>query len=269
MMADYFIRIKYWDNLYENSRSRIIGQARWVPIPNKHDGEGYSRIMFQDDGLEIFAFWILILQVASKCNPRGSLVRKDGSPLDIPSILMKTRVNLNKQNQLKKTVDLLLQLDWIELVKCKTAMKVSSECQVSAVELNRIELNRIEGKGKEVPPNPLKGDGQKPVKKKRLTEKEKKAIKVESNTLTMKRIGDWYGRRGSLWTLYEEERLKLLEPLNEAEVDVIEIYYMAEIPKKDDIRRKALETLLNNWNIELDRARKFKPPPERDENEPW
>ena len=110
-------------------------------------------------------------------------------------------------------------------------------------------------------PSPVNINNPKPPKKgaKRLSEKEKKSIKVESNTMTMIRMGDWYNRKGALWSLYEEERLNLLEPIDEAELDVMEIYYMADIPKKDDIRRRALETLLNNWNIDLDRARNFKP----------
>ena len=84
------IRVRNWDKFYENSRSRRIEKAGWVPIPNRHDGEGYSRIMFEKDGLEIFAVWILLLQVASKCHPRGTLVRGDGTPLDTTGFMMKT-----------------------------------------------------------------------------------------------------------------------------------------------------------------------------------
>ena len=39
--------------------------------------------------------------------------------------------------------------------------------------------------------------------------------------------------------------------------DVLESYYTARIAKDDDIRRRDVPTLLNNWSGELDRARGY------------
>lgn len=84
--------VSKWGTTYENNRSRKVKDLAWVPIPNKHDGERYSRLMQRKDAATIFAAWILILQVASKCQPRGSLMRSDGSPHNAESLSLKTRV---------------------------------------------------------------------------------------------------------------------------------------------------------------------------------
>ena len=62
-----------WSVNFENTRSRRVELLRWVPIPNTHDGEKYTRLIGRKDGAILFAAWILILQVASKCHPRGRL----------------------------------------------------------------------------------------------------------------------------------------------------------------------------------------------------
>lgn len=87
--------------------------------------------------------------------------------------------------------------------------------------------------------------------------KKKAQEKVAENTQEMIRIGGWFDRRPtSLWTVAEEASLKIIDP-TEPEIAGMEIYYTAEIPKDNDIRRRDLATLLNNWSGELDRARKF------------
>jgi hypothetical protein len=90
------------------------------------------------------------------------------------------------------------------------------------------------------------------------TSKKKSQGKVNENTPTMIQIGSWFGRRPeTLWTTSEASALKTIEP-TDLEINGMEIYYTAEIPK-DRIpgRRTDLITLLNNWSGELDRARAF------------
>jgi hypothetical protein len=38
-------RIVDWDELFENSRTRQMKKMTWVPLPNKHDGDGYTELM--------------------------------------------------------------------------------------------------------------------------------------------------------------------------------------------------------------------------------
>lgn len=71
-------RVKDWDKIYETAETRKLLTLRWLPVPNKHDGLGYRRIVAQKDAAELFTAWILILQVASKGrgpDERGNLLR--------------------------------------------------------------------------------------------------------------------------------------------------------------------------------------------------
>ncbi len=72
--------IRNWDKIYENSRSRVVKDLAWVPVPNHHDGENFTVLMQHENAAEIFSAWVLMLQVASKCSPRGTLLRGNGQP---------------------------------------------------------------------------------------------------------------------------------------------------------------------------------------------
>ena len=80
-----------WDTLFENCASRKLRSLNWVPIPNSHDSVAYSRLMNLKDGPEIFAAWILLIQVASKCAERGVLKSSNGRPYDAEELAVKTR----------------------------------------------------------------------------------------------------------------------------------------------------------------------------------
>ena len=71
-------RVRDWDQHFENSRSRDYKKLDWVPLPNKHDGKGYRRLIALENGPALFAAWVLIVQVASKCPQRGVLADEDG-----------------------------------------------------------------------------------------------------------------------------------------------------------------------------------------------
>lgn len=90
-MTNAVYMIPQWDERYENSRSRKVKDLQWVPVPNSHDGEGYSRVMAHPMAAQIFAAWILILEVASKCRRRGYLERDNGQPHTPESLALKTR----------------------------------------------------------------------------------------------------------------------------------------------------------------------------------
>jgi uncharacterized phage protein (TIGR02220 family) len=73
-------RVRRWDEIYENNRSRELVSLDWIPVPNNHDGDGYTYMMSQRRCVSYFAAWNWIIQVASKCEPRGTLIRKTGKP---------------------------------------------------------------------------------------------------------------------------------------------------------------------------------------------
>ncbi len=68
-------KISEWTKQFENNRTRQLQKMDWIPVPNKHDGDGFTDLISRPDGPALYGAWILILQVASKCVPRGTLCR--------------------------------------------------------------------------------------------------------------------------------------------------------------------------------------------------
>jgi hypothetical protein len=149
-----FYRIKDWDGRYENNRSRTVKDLAWVAIPNRHDGEGYSMVMAHPKAAEIFTAWILMLQVASRCQPRGSLLRDNGSPHTPQSLALKTRA---KVEWFVIAFEVLAsdEIRWIECVEtientgdaldCQLPDSVVTvPCQSGDEEQNRMEWNGTE-----------------------------------------------------------------------------------------------------------------------------
>ena len=81
--------VKDWNENFEKADTRRCKEMKWVPLPNKHDGKGYRRLMAQPDATDLFAAWVLIVQVASKCPVRGVLEDEDG-PLTSEDLFLKT-----------------------------------------------------------------------------------------------------------------------------------------------------------------------------------
>lgn len=156
-MKDPIYKVRDWDKHFENSRSRAVSELRWVSIPNKHDGEGYGLVMEQDDAAELFAAWVLIVQVASKCRDRGTLTRDDGSPLTAKSLARKTHAPVE---WFAKALDFFTHKNlWLECHPTDTepspAYQASDNLpspghQASA---DRMEGNGIEENGKEENPS--------------------------------------------------------------------------------------------------------------------
>lgn len=74
------------------------------------------------------------------------------------------------------------------------------------------------------------------------------------------RFNEMFKRRNSTrWNKKEIEALKAIEPIDENDFAAVLKWYSAKLPPESDFRRRDLGTLLNNWNGEVDRARKFKP----------
>ncbi len=144
--------------------------------------------------------------------------------------------------------------------------RLEAERQAELEAMLEAELQR---KGKEwkgigmevIPPNPQRGeDGEDsnrclPKGWKRLSTTERKNTKVNHNTPSMDQIGGWFRRKpGNLWTVHEAAALLTINP-EPAAIAGMGRYYLADIEPEKDIRRRDLQTLLNNWSGELDRAR--------------
>lgn len=143
-------KIRDWEKHFENNRSRTVTRLSWVSVPNKHDGEHYSAMMKSKDGAEIFAAWVLMLQVASKCSPRGTLIKSDGAPHDPPSLSLKTRA---PQKWFEKALSYLeKKTDWLEVKDvapaCQDAdTRLSPACHPPDEGMEGNGRERTEGKG--------------------------------------------------------------------------------------------------------------------------
>lgn len=87
----------------------------WVPIPIRQDGDGYTLLMDMPNGAALFGAWIAILQVAARCDVRGTLLRDIGKPHNSDSLSRVTRIP-------KKLVDEALiffssnDVKWLEII---------------------------------------------------------------------------------------------------------------------------------------------------------
>ena len=93
-----------WSHRYENNRTRELKRMEWVPVPNKHDGDGYTLLVDRPDGAAMLGAWLAILQVASKCDPRGTLLRDSATPHDAASI---ARIARLPESTIQTALDLL------------------------------------------------------------------------------------------------------------------------------------------------------------------
>ena len=153
-------RIKNWNSLFENNRSRTVADLAWVAIPNRHDGENYSMIITSKHGAEIFAAWVLMVQVASRCHPRGSLLRDSGKPHNPDSLSIKTRA---PAIWFERAISFLLEhTDWLEIEELASACqppvsRVSVACQAGDEERKKEGMEGTEGNGTELKEPSLSG----------------------------------------------------------------------------------------------------------------
>lgn len=70
-MPEY--RIKDWDALFENHKTRILQRLDFVLLPNKMDGLGYTELISHRNGAAHFGAWVAMIEIASRQKPRGTL----------------------------------------------------------------------------------------------------------------------------------------------------------------------------------------------------
>ncbi len=126
-----------WEENFENSRSRVMKTARWVSMPNRHDGLRYSRMVKHKDGAELFAAWILIVEVASKCERRGVLAHSDGSPMTADDLAEITRAPVK---WFLKAIPYLLGIRWLYQV---TDNVVTGACHAGCQAGDRHVIGRV------------------------------------------------------------------------------------------------------------------------------
>jgi uncharacterized protein YdaU (DUF1376 family) len=71
------------------------------------------------------------------------------------------------------------------------------------------------------------------------------------------RVASWFRRKPTTaWSQKEEKAWKVIK-IDTEDFRTLENYYTMDFPDGADFRRRDLQTLLNNWNSEIDRARPY------------
>ncbi len=114
-------KIRNWNSQFENNRTRDLKNLEWVPIPNSHDGDGFTDLLSRKNGMALFGAWILILELASKCNPRGVLIRDTHNPAPGCGGLPKphtpetiARVTRGQASVFEEAIPVLIEIGWLE-----------------------------------------------------------------------------------------------------------------------------------------------------------
>ena len=109
------LRIKNWDDHFENNRSREVKVCNWVPTPNSHDGDGYTMLVDHKDAAAHFGCWNALIQIASRCSPRGTLLRKNGAPHTAKTLARMARLPFAPFDALIKRL-IKTDIDWLEII---------------------------------------------------------------------------------------------------------------------------------------------------------
>jgi hypothetical protein len=130
------MKITDWDKHFENNRTRDLKHLAWVPFPNKQDGDGYTELLEHPNGAAHLGAWCALVQVASKCGVRGTLLRDGGKVHDSDSLARMTRIPGKVWNEV---LPRLAKIGWIE-----TCTETAPSCGETAPSCGLPEQNRTE-----------------------------------------------------------------------------------------------------------------------------
>jgi hypothetical protein len=154
------LRVRDWDRLYENNRSRGMKNTHWFPMPNDLSADSYVELLAHPEGTAHLGVWTAVLMVASRTKPRGTLVREDGRPHDSESL---ARVMRQPEAVVRAAIERLLQIGLLETDGGKSPRKkrfprhpgaprqheAAAGSQERAAEQNGTEHHHQEGNGTE------------------------------------------------------------------------------------------------------------------------
>jgi hypothetical protein len=107
-------RVRGWDSIFENNRSREIKRTGWVPFPNSLDDDRYTQLVDHPEGPAHLGVLHAVLLAASRCNPRGTLIRDNGEPHDPMSLHRWTRLS---ESLIHDAMPRLVEITYLEIVK--------------------------------------------------------------------------------------------------------------------------------------------------------
>ena len=137
------LRISGWNEIYENNRTRELQRMDWVPVSNHHDTHGFTSLMAQPHGTALYGAWMLILQVASKCKPRGVLCRAPGIPHTAETIAQITR---SEEKLIQRAIEFLTrsEIGWIETIAISEIVLNTPPARLSPAETKQRAHGRLD-----------------------------------------------------------------------------------------------------------------------------
>ncbi len=109
------LRVRNWDQIYENNRSRGLKRTDWFPAPNDLSADGYVELVAHEQGAAHFGIWNAVLMVASRTKPRrGLLAKEDGRPHTPESLARVTRLH---KALIKDALQRLLEIGLLEVAE--------------------------------------------------------------------------------------------------------------------------------------------------------
>lgn len=110
-------RIKDWEKHFENNRTKELKRLGWVPMPNRMDGDGYTELLEHENGAAHFGAWCALVEVASRCDPRGTLLREGAKPHDFASL---ARISRLPAHIFAEVLPRLIKIGWVEVISVET-----------------------------------------------------------------------------------------------------------------------------------------------------
>ena len=105
-------RIHGWSEVFEKNRTRELKTMIWVAMPTKHDSDGFTELMDHVNGTAHYGAWCLMVQVAAKSRPRGTLMRDCGTSHNPESLSRLTRA---PASVFKAAIPRLVSIGWLEV----------------------------------------------------------------------------------------------------------------------------------------------------------
>ena len=151
-------RIRDWDQLFENNRTRELKKIDWVPVPNRMDGDGYTALVTHPNGAAHLGAWLAILEICSRQKIRGSFPEsrtfpQDGAercgagshpPATREFSLVFSRMSRLPSSVFEEVIPRLVEIGWVECFQTDTEIPHFS---APSCDLLPMEGKRIEGKG--------------------------------------------------------------------------------------------------------------------------
>jgi hypothetical protein len=124
-------RIRNWQDLYENNRTRELKTIKWIPFPVKLSGDGYCQIMEEKNGPAIFGTFVALVEMSAQCDPRGTLIRSSGEPHTFLTIGRICRIN---PTLIEQTIYFTSQkLNWVEIINLDdNCGEIAQRCEKGA-----------------------------------------------------------------------------------------------------------------------------------------